>query len=122
MPKIVLTPRVRRAGGRRRTIQIWYASPPTASAKNTGCKRWSQIRHALRNENMPSPARTGVITHQLGVRRAAMIDTIPARLGSIAISNLRAYLSSAFDGPTINCSGGLLTPLLRLVHVKPALR
>jgi hypothetical protein len=36
-----------------------------------------------------------------------MIDTIPARLGSIAISNLRAYLSSAFDGPTINCSGGL---------------
>src|SRR6266446_4673846 len=101
MARIVLTPLVRSVGGRRRTIQIWYASPPIAIAKKSGCRRWSQIRHALRNENMPSPARTGAITHQLGVRRAAMIDTIPARLGSIAISNLRAYLSSAFDGPTI---------------------
>jgi hypothetical protein len=75
-------PRVRIAGGRRQTAHIWYTSAPTATAKKSGCKRWSQKRQpALIKETKPSPARTCGSTHQLGVSRAATILSMPARLG-----------------------------------------
>src|SRR5437660_9482117 len=65
--RIVLIPHVRNAGARRPTSHTWYASDPTATAKKSGCKRWSQNRHpALSNETRPSPARTCGNTHQLG--------------------------------------------------------
>jgi hypothetical protein len=76
-------PRVRIDGGRRQTAHIWYTSAPAATAKKSGCRRWSQKRQpALIKETKPSPARTCGSTHQLGVSRAATILSMPARLGS----------------------------------------
>src|SRR5437016_2631234 len=80
---VTFTPRVRAWGGRCQTSHAWYASEPTATAKNSGCRRCSQIRQlALKTENNPSPARTCGSIHQLGVSRPVMIESMPTLLGS----------------------------------------
>ena len=106
---MVLIPQVRRNAGLRRTAQAWYRSDPTAIVKNTGCNRSSQNRQlALNSDSAPSPARTCGSTHQLGVSRAAMIESIPARFGFVATPESSSF-SFGREPHYRNCMGAVST-------------
>jgi hypothetical protein len=73
---------VRRVAGLRPTSQACQPSAATAVTAKNGRSASSHSRQpALAMESAPSPARTCGSSHQLGTRRAATVETIPAEKG-----------------------------------------
>lgn len=65
----------------------------------SGCSRCNQSWHPALIRDAPSPARTCGSTHQLGASMAAMIESIPTRLGSCSMGLISEghYIMAAID-------------------------